>query len=135
MSKGHDGIFLLIILVIKVALIIFFHEIHLIIIVFIVFLLLGVGLLTFWVLIFLGMFSSWDDGGFEEWRMVTGHHLDHGVDFSFRHLFMIDDELIVLSWLWCRFVELIIMWWFDVGIEQMSEDDLVWIEVPVNEVG
>ena len=55
------------------------------------------------------MFCSGYNGGFEEWRMITGHHLYHGINFSFGHLFMINDELIIFCELGCGFGELVIM--------------------------
>ena len=127
LSKSHERIFLLTILVIEITLIIFFHKIHLIIIIFIIIFLLRVRFFTLRILIFLVMFSSRYDGGFEERRMISRHHLNHGIDFSFWHLFCIDDKLIILFELWWWFGELIILWGFDIRIEKVTEKNLIWI--------
>lgn len=115
-SYGHEEILLFIVFLIEVCFEIFFHEIHLIIIVLIIILLFWEWVWSWLIWVFLVMFWFGDDWGFEEWRMISWHHLYHGVDFSFWHFFMVDYQLVIIGLLFCGFSEFVVMCWFCIGV-------------------
>lgn len=109
MPQGHNRVFLIIILILKVILIILFHQIHLIIIPLILILILIPHSIIILILIILLLrlrpFTPHNRRLKQRW-MVTFHHTQHRLDLNLGHGFYINDKFIVLLGLCARFGQL-----------------------------
>ena len=132
LSQTHDWVFFLIILPIKIVFIILFHHVHfLFIIVIIILFVIGFSTII--------MLMSWKMSGPWEWRLEEGrvfslHHAEHGLDFGAGHGFLVDDKLVIVVLLRCWFGHFVLVRYLGVGAEQMTEYDLIGVQVTIDDV-
>ena len=125
LSQGHNRVFLLIILVIKIVFIILFHHVHFLFIILIIILFI-IGFSAIIMLVSRKMSRPWE-WGLEEWRVLSLHHVEHGLDLGAGHGLLVDDQLIIVVLLGCWFSHLVLLRYLGIRAEQMTEYDLVGV--------